>query len=99
MTYVPGKSLVIGVALSADPLPHNKEDEKQAGNVTEYIGSVQATWPTAENKLSDIKVATARDMTLQVLAEYITNGWPSKDAIPVKVQAFYPASPDLFMSD
>ena len=99
VTHVPGKSLVIADALSRNPLPHNKEDEKQADSVTEYIGSVQATWPTTENKLNDIKVATARDMTLQVLPEYITNGWPSKDAFPVKVQAFYPASPDLSVTD
>ena len=38
-------------------------------------------------------------MTLHVLAEYITNGWPSKDAIPVKVQAIYPASTDLSVTD
>ena len=94
--HVAGKDNVIADTLSRNPLLHTEEGENES--MEEYIDSVKATWPTTDNRLNDIKVATARDATLQVLSEYIINGWPRKDVIPNKVREFQ-QDPELSVVD
>ena len=64
------------------------------GSIEEYLNSVKSTWPATERRLNDIRVETARDTTLQLVAEYIINGWPAREATPSKAKAYY-QDPDL----
>ena len=98
VTHVPGKELVLADTLSRHPLPDTVDDHTFHEEVTEYIDSVQATWPTTEDRLHDIKVATARDPVLQLLAMYVTEGWPENDVIPNKLHPYRKAADDLSVS-
>ena len=82
--HVPGKSLVTTDALSRKPLPHGTSDETKANEITKFIASVQATWPTTQSSISKLQTATAQDRILQKVASYVTKGWPGDISLPLK---------------
>ena len=69
--HVPGKELVIADALSRKPLPYYSSDTSTVEEVAEYVAGVKASWPTSDVMLHKMKVDTAQDKPLQLIATYI----------------------------
>nr|XP_047146762.1 uncharacterized protein K02A2.6-like [Hydra vulgaris] len=67
VNYVAGKEMILADTLSR---AHSNEDEM----ITE-VHMVYANCSSEEN-LEEIKTNTLKDITLNVVANYITNGWP-----------------------
>ena len=85
--YTPGKTLVLGDALSRAPLQQTKltvtsnnlEDEIEA-----HAHLITAQWPSSDAKLVQIASETNHDCTLSAVAQYVRDGWPQyqKDVEP-----------------
>jgi hypothetical protein len=84
--HVPGKSLVIAVALSCSPLPHSSKDEESADEVTQYVDSIQALWPVSSRRLDLMRAATQSDEQLAQILCYVHYGWPR--SLPASLQEF-----------
>jgi hypothetical protein len=97
--HVPGKQLVIAVALSRNPMPHQPADEEQGDEVTAHMNAIQAAWPATPRILQEIKSATAQDQVLQKVAAYTIEGWPAIEAISGDVKPFYRVKGDLSVID
>ncbi|XP_046585212.1 uncharacterized protein K02A2.6-like [Haliotis rubra] len=80
--YTPGKEIPVADMLSR----HFKETDKLLNinslddDVQAYVHMVISNLPISNDKMSDIRAATSQDTSLQAVAKYIHNGWPT----PVK---------------
>ena len=78
--YRAGKELLVADTLSrATTLPPDDTEDQFEVFLMEDL-------PISSSRLDDIKMATKEDRTLQIVAEYIQNGWP-KDRSQVRPEA------------
>ena len=83
--FTPGNTIPVADTLSRASLPV----------VTEFKFDYQvhlllSSLPVSDNKLNEIRLATAEDKVLQKVKEYVENGWPeNKRAPPVEVIPYF----------
>ena len=75
--HVPGTMLVIADALSRKPL-EVREPQKDyielSDDVAGYADAIERRWPATKDRLTQIRLETMRDPTMQVMASFIENG-------------------------
>ena len=77
IAYIPGKQILMANALSRNlKISEDKEDQISLPILAvNYITSNYQQYPE-EFDVNKIREETSKDATLQLLAKYITNGWP-----------------------
>ena len=98
LKYIPGKDAVVPDALSRAYLddcdPEISEEDLEA-----YVHQIVSEMPISDKKLIQYRQSTASDETLQLLAEYTSNGWPIKSKIPKPVRQYYNVREDITAID
>ncbi|XP_053686342.1 uncharacterized protein K02A2.6-like [Sabethes cyaneus] len=106
LEYVTGKNNVVADALSRAPLNDNATaDVYKKSNiykVIEQVGSVRLSnyLSISDTRLSEIIQATAKDSTMQLIIEFILNGWPTTaDQVPDSVKIYFRYCQELSTQD
>ncbi|XP_055528065.1 uncharacterized protein K02A2.6-like [Wyeomyia smithii] len=106
LEYVTGKDNVVADALSRAPLHDDiTVDAYKKSNiykVFEDLGNVKMSncLSISDTRLSEIMQATAKDSTMQLIIEYILNGWPTTaDQVPDSVKIYFRYSQELSTQD
>jgi hypothetical protein len=73
--YVPGKSLIVGDALSRTPV--EGDDRGITEIVEEYVSVVSSLWPASDHQLQRICEETRKDTQLGALLQILQNSWPA----------------------
>ena len=87
--HVPGKELVLADALSRGPQKATSVDQGMA----DHIQSIEESWPITTPRLKLMQEETQKDEELQVVQNYIENGWPQK--VKTDLQKYQQAQGDL----
>ena len=69
--------------------PLDDKPEISTEDIAHYVHSVMSHLPISEARLKQFQQETAKDSTLQVLINYMINGWPSVPDISPDVKFFY----------
>ena len=78
IAYIPGKQILTANALSRNlKISEDKEEAQISLQIlaVNYITGNYQQYPE-KSIISRIREETSKDVTLQLLAKYITNGWP-----------------------
>ena len=96
--YTPGKDLVVADALSRSPL---KQDESSAQKELEtdvkvHVYVVRVSWSVSDQKLEELRKATASDVTLSMALAYTRAGWPQyKEDVMIGARELYSIKDEL----
>ncbi|XP_034023466.1 uncharacterized protein K02A2.6-like [Thalassophryne amazonica] len=97
--YAPGKTLIVADTLSRSPLSTCTEPDTQS-DVACYVASIVGVIPASQNKMEEIKMATAEDAELQSLIKFIWTGWPEHSCkVPVGIRQFMQVKAELSEHD
>jgi transposase InsO family protein len=82
LTYKPGREMVLADTLSRAPMPNSlaSPDKISALNDPDAIESTM---------MKALKAETAKDATLQKVAEYMREGWPAKQRLAENAAPFF----------
>ena len=75
------------------------ESELSDEEMEAYILQIKESFPMSDKKLSIYQEVTANDETLQLLAKYIRDGWPTKENIKPSVKPYYNIRDGLTLLD
>ena len=67
----------------------DNKPEISTEDIAHYVHSVMSHLPISEARRKQFQQETAKDSTLQVLINYMINGWPSVPDISPDVKCFY----------
>jgi transposase InsO family protein len=99
LRYKPGKELVIADTLSRAHLDKCENDGFDE-EVSYHVNTVMNTISMSDDKLEEVRKATLRDESLQLLCQYITDGWPEhRRDTSEKVHDFWPHKHELTIVD
>ena len=88
IAYVPGKYM--HVALSRASLNEQPTDFELNNDMEVVVHRLVANLPMTEEKLTQMKSATAQDDTLQALRKVVKNGWPShRSKLPSSIAHYW----------
>ncbi|KAL6462444.1 hypothetical protein MHYP_G00288660 [Metynnis hypsauchen] len=88
ITHKPGKQIPVADTLSRKPIECNENSLSEDMDL--QIHSVGSNAPISDNKLAEIKAATAREEQLSMLRRVITSGWPeSRKKCPPAIAAYW----------
>ncbi|KAL6471840.1 hypothetical protein MHYP_G00204900 [Metynnis hypsauchen] len=88
ITHKPGKQIPVADTLSRKPIECNENSLSEGMDL--QIHSVGSNAPISDNKLAEIKAATAREEQLSMLRRVITSGWPeSRKKCPPAIAAYW----------
>lgn len=97
LVYKPGKEMFISDALSRAFL---EETTEQLVDEELSVSVIEAQLPVSEQKLSEIKLATATDPSLQELSHVVTSGWPSnKKAVHSSISPYWSFKDEITVID
>lgn len=91
LQFTPGTDIPIADALSRASL------SSMSKSTLDYqVHLLVSNLPVSENKLQEMRAATAKDDVLKKVKEFILNGWPdSKKEIPVEVGPYFQFKSEL----
>ena len=90
LEYIPGKQMNVADALSRNYLKEVPNQEITDSEMDYVIHAVISDLPISQERLNQFKEETEKDETLQLLSEYIKNGWPShKGSVHPEVKPYY----------
>jgi len=94
VTYTQGKQMYLADTLSRAFLPSTGEKlDIEHIHMMRYL-------PISENRLQEIKLATERDETLQVLKRVVLQGWPDdKQQTPGQAMPYFPYRDEISIQD
>lgn len=97
VTYKPGKELLLADALSRSPL----NDTSNADELLEMqVCTISQDLPISVEKKQEFVNETRNDPEMQLLAKFITNGWPhNKDNVPSTIKAYHTFHEELSIID
>ena len=75
------------------------ESELSGEEMKAYIHQIKESFPMSDKKLNIYQEATADDVTLQLLAKYVRDGWPTKENIRPSVKPYYNIRDDPTLLD
>ena len=85
LQFTPGNTIPVADALSRASLPVVTESK-----LYYQVHLLLSSLPVSDNKLNEIRRATAKDKVLQEVKEYVENRWPeNKRALPVEVVQYF----------
>ncbi len=85
LKFTPGTDIPIADALSRANLPTTSKS-----TLDYQVHLLMINLPVSENKLQEIRTATAKNQVLKKVKEFILNGWPdSKKEIPGEVVPYF----------
>ena len=91
LKFTPGTDIPIADALSRANLPTTSKS-----TLDYQVHLLMSNLPVSENKLQEIRTATAKDQVLKKVKEFILNGWPdSKKEIPGEVMPYFQFKSEL----
>ncbi len=91
LKFTPGTDIPIADALSRANLPTTSKS-----TLDYQVHLLMSNLPVSENKLQEIRTATAKDQVLKNVKEFILNGWPdSKKEIPGEVVPYFQFKSEL----
>ena len=86
ITYVPGKHMYVADTLSRAYLNEQPTDADLTNDMEVMVHSLIANLPMTQEKLAQMKSATAQDDDLQMLSKIVKDGWPfHRGQLPVSV--------------
>ena len=86
ITYVPGKHMHVADTLSRAYLNEQPTDADLTNDMEVMVHSLIANLPMTQEKLAQMKSATAQDDELQMLSKIVKDGWPfHRGQLPVSV--------------
>ena len=86
INYVPGKNINVADTLSRAYLSDGLTDDEIRKDMDKMVHSLVESLPISQEKLAEMKLATARDETLQSLSTTVKDGWPSlKPNVPTSI--------------
>ena len=94
LSYLPGSKMVLADALSR---AYVKDDTNPQADL-EKVNSV-AYVPMTTDTISIIRDHTAQDQDLQMLKQYIEQGWPNKDQVATSLMPLYSVQDELHSVD
>ena len=75
--FAPGKSLVVADTLSRAPIEtSDSTPDNLESDVKVHLDAVRLAWDISDSKLEDFRKATANDIQLDKVLNYIRLGWP-----------------------
>lgn len=91
--YVPGKQLVVADTLSRHPQSTiSSVVSELVQEVEAYENAVSGAWPISPTKLESVKREREMDFELQMVRQYVTDGWPRYAAnVPQAIKSYYSA--------
>ena len=97
--YTKGKELYVADTLSRAylhvPSTDNDEDDLEFA-----VHSLVRDLPVSDSRLSELQSATASDIQMQQLHEYITTGWPANiSSVPLSLRTFWNLRNDLHAAE
>ena len=97
--YTKGKELYVADTLSRAylhvPSTDNDEDDLEFA-----VHSLVRDLPVSDSRLSELQSATASDVQMQQLHEYITTGWPANiSSVPLSLRTFWNLRNDLHAAE
>ncbi|KAL9977698.1 hypothetical protein ACROYT_G015131 [Oculina patagonica] len=85
-SYVPGKYMYVADTLSRAFLNEQPTDDDLNDDMEVMVHSLIINLPMTQEKLAQMKSATAQDEDLQKLCKVVKNGWPShRSQLPASV--------------
>ena len=85
LQFTPGNTIPVADALSRASLPVVTESK-----LYYQVHLLLSSLPVSDNKLNEIRRATAKDKVLQEVKEYVENRWPeNKRALPIEVIQYF----------
>ncbi|XP_072152554.1 uncharacterized protein [Bemisia tabaci] len=95
--FKPGRKMYIADLLSRQYLQDVAEDDPEE---MEYVHSVLTEEKGSLSDLEELKRETENDPTLQILKEYLLNGWPNNKSVwPDNVKPFWKIKEFLYLED
>ena len=88
INYVPGNNMEVADTLSRAFLNEGPDAEKIFQDMDKMIPSLVETLPMSEERLTEMKTATARDDTLQTLITYVKNGLPLRTRVQALIRSY-----------
>jgi len=90
LEYKPGKEMIFADALSRNYLKEVPKQEIPDSEMDYVIHAVISDLPISQERLNQFEEETEKDETLQLLSEYVRNGWPRNGGIVVpEVKPYY----------
>ena len=90
LEYKPGKEMIVADALSRNYLKEVPKQEIPDSEMDYVIHAVISDLPISQERLNQFKEETEKDETLQLLSEYVRNGWPrNRDSVVPEVKPYY----------
>ena len=99
VSYRPGKEMYLADTLSRAYIP-GEADAELNEDIEVMVHSVINNVPATPAKLSEIRVATANDDTLQGLQKVIMAGWPERiKSLPAEIREYWTIRDELTVAD
>ena len=90
VNYVPGKHMNVADTLSRAYLSDGPTDDEISKDMDKMVHSLVESLPISQEKLAEMKLATASDETLQSLSTTVKDGWPSLKAnVPLSIVHYW----------
>ena len=93
--YTPGRLMYLADTLSrAHPEHHDPNHDQESKDLEEemevMVHELVATKPASDEKVVELKEATAKDKTLQLLLQVIREGWPDhRRSLPEELRPYW----------
>lgn len=90
ISYVPGKYMYVADTLSRAFLNEQPTDDDLNDDMEVMVHSLITNLPMTQEKLAQMKSATAQDEDLQKLCTVVKNGWPShRSQLPASIAHYW----------
>ena len=90
INYVPGKHMNVADTLSRAYLSDGPTDDEIGKDMDKMVHSLVESLPISQEKLAEMKLATASDETVQSLSTTVKDGWPSLKAnVPTSIVHYW----------
>lgn len=94
VTWKEGKSMIVPDALSRSPIDEIPVVDE------EFVVLTVKNLPISDVRIAELKAETVKDMTMQMLHQYVVNGWPEqRSSVHDEVKPYWNVRDELYVSE